>query len=412
MSYREQVSQWEQTVSTSLPHLSRPQAKVLALWSMTMIVVGSCGTTLVGAWLSCTVGGSEESWRQRLREWCYDARDKKGGQRSEVVVCSCFRPLLRWVLSWWADAGKPGQQQLALALDASTLSDRFTVLCISVLYRGCAIPVAWAIVPAWGKGAWKPIWLDLFDLLAESVPSDWTVIVLADRGLYARWLYQHLQRLGWHPFLRINQGGKARPLGSDSYHWLATFAPMPGYWWSGQVRCFTEASSRLDCTLVVCWDEVHEERWFIVTDLLPAQADIAWYAMRAWIECGFKDTKRGGWNWHHTKMTDPRRAERHWLVMAVATLWVISVGGEVDANLPVSSFETLPPTHIARRLSKQRARQRRISCFARGILTICAALVTGNPLPMGHLLAFSWPSSPPELSEEASKLSGTEKTYP
>jgi len=95
MSYREQVSQWEQTVSTSLPHLSRPQAKVLALWSMTMIVVGSCGTTLVGAWLSCTVGGSEESWRQRLREWCYDARDKKGGQRSEVVVCSCFRPLLR-----------------------------------------------------------------------------------------------------------------------------------------------------------------------------------------------------------------------------------------------------------------------------------------------------------------------------
>ena len=108
MSYRDQVSQWEQTVSSCMPQLSRPQAKVLALWSMTMIVVGSCGTTLVGAWLSCTVGGSEESWRQRLREWCYDARDKKGAQRSEVVVCSCFRPLLRWVLSWWVDAGKTG----------------------------------------------------------------------------------------------------------------------------------------------------------------------------------------------------------------------------------------------------------------------------------------------------------------
>ncbi len=100
------------------------------------------------------------------------------------LLCTTVAAL---VLSWWADAGKPGQQ-LALALDASTLSDRFTVLCISVLYRGCAIPVAWAIVPAWGKGAWKPIWLDLFDLLAESVPSDWTVLVLADRGLYARWL--------------------------------------------------------------------------------------------------------------------------------------------------------------------------------------------------------------------------------
>jgi hypothetical protein len=47
MSYRDQVSQWEQTVSSCMPHLSRPQAKVLALWSMTMIVVGSCGTTEV-----------------------------------------------------------------------------------------------------------------------------------------------------------------------------------------------------------------------------------------------------------------------------------------------------------------------------------------------------------------------------
>jgi hypothetical protein len=95
MSYRDQLCQWEQTVSTQMPHLSRPQAKVLALWSMTMIVIGRCGTTLVAAWLSSTVGGSEDAWRQRLREWCYDARDKKGGQRSEVVVCGCFGPLVR-----------------------------------------------------------------------------------------------------------------------------------------------------------------------------------------------------------------------------------------------------------------------------------------------------------------------------
>lgn len=95
MSYRDQLSQWEQTVSTQMPHLSGPQAKVLALWSMTMIVIGRCGTTFVAAWLSSTVGGSEDAWRQRLREWCYDAGDKKGVQRSEVVVCSCFGPLVR-----------------------------------------------------------------------------------------------------------------------------------------------------------------------------------------------------------------------------------------------------------------------------------------------------------------------------
>src|SRR5947199_6883737 len=118
--------------------------------------------------------------------------------------------------------------------------------------------------------------------------------------------------------------------------------------------------------------------------------------MRAWIECGFKDTKRGGWNWHHTKMTDPGRAERHWLVMAVATLWVVSVGGEIDAHLPASSLASLPPTHVARRLSTQRPRQRRRSCFAQGIIAISVALMSGAPLPMGQFLSFPWPCSPQE----------------
>jgi len=53
-----------------------------------------------------------------------------------------FAPLLRWVLRWWSS----DEQRLALAMDASNLGQRFTVLAVSVVYRGCAIPVAWAIV--------------------------------------------------------------------------------------------------------------------------------------------------------------------------------------------------------------------------------------------------------------------------
>lgn len=55
--------------------------------------------------------------------------------------------------------------------------------------------------------------------------------------------------------------------------------------------------------------------------------------MRSWIECLFQDAKRGGWKWHQTKMTDPTRAEGHWLAIALATLWLVSVGGEQDAML-------------------------------------------------------------------------------
>jgi hypothetical protein len=54
--------------------------------------------------------------------------------------------------------------------------------------------------------------------------------------------------------------------------------------------------------------------------------------------CLFKDGKRGGFCWHCTKITHPKRAERHWLAIAIATLWQVSVGGAVDANLPISSL--------------------------------------------------------------------------
>ncbi len=85
--------------------------------------------------------------------------------------------------SWWP-ADEP---RIVIALDASTLKKRFTVLCISVVYRGCAIPVAWKIVGAEEKGSWQPIWISLLSHLQASVPSTWTVLVLTDRGLYAPW---------------------------------------------------------------------------------------------------------------------------------------------------------------------------------------------------------------------------------
>lgn len=133
-----------------------------------------------------------------------------------------------------------------------------------------------------------------------------------------------------------------------------------------------------------------------MTDLPPEGADAAWYGMRSWIECGFKDSKRGGWQWQQTKMTDPERASRLWLALAVATLWVVSVGGEADATQPASSVAELPALHVARqRLRPQRcSRPRLLSCFRCGVLTILAALITGQDLPLGRFRPEPWPTRP------------------
>ena len=393
MSRDDGLSQWHSTVSTYLPQLTPAQAYVLALWSYGMVLARSCGITSVAALLAPLLACKESALRQRLREWCYDSQDKRGAKRQELDVTICFAPLVRWILAWWP----PTERRLVLAMDATTLGQRFTVLTISVVYRGCAIPVAWTVVAATRKGAWRPHWLALFDHLQGSVPADWTVLVLADRGLYARWLFQHISKRGWHPFLRLNLGGNVRPVGATTFRPLTTLVPHVGSTWCGRVTCFSSKESQLPCTLLARWDDGYAEPWLIVTDLAPQGAEAAWYGMRSWIEGGFKDLKRGGWQWHQTKMTDPARATRLWLALAVATLWVVSVGGEADASLPVSSLEDLPELHVARRRATVRARPRLLSCFRRGMLTILAALLQGQPLPLGRFLPEPWPTEPPAI---------------
>ena len=212
---------------------------------------------------------------------------------------------------------------------------------------------------------------------------------MALRGLYAKWLFEAITALGWHPLLRVNSQGTFRPEGW--YHWVpfTQLVPAVGRRWAGQGAAFQGKHTRLKCTLLGCWDAGHEEAWLMLTDLPPQAADACWYGLRAWIEQGFKRLKRGGWQWHYTRMEDPARAERLWLALALATWWLLSVGGEAEAALPV---ETLPPMPGAAR----RQGWRPIGVFRRGWSLIMAALLTHQPLPLARGAPEPWPIMPAE----------------
>jgi len=198
MTQQNQLSEWTATVSSELPHLSKPQAVVLAWWSFGIVMTRTCGRTTVAAFLALLVGHKASTVAQRLREWCDPIERKRGSKRQALDGSTCFAPLLAWLLRLWPTT------TLALAVDATTLSQRFVVLAISVVYRGCAIPVASTILPHYQRGQWRLHWLRMLRLLSHAVAPEMTVVVLADRGLYAGWLFRRIVRLGWHPFLRVN----------------------------------------------------------------------------------------------------------------------------------------------------------------------------------------------------------------
>jgi hypothetical protein len=370
--------QWTQRVATHFPALTPAQVANLAQYSFGAVVAHACGLSAVAGALATLLGQTVNTCRQRLREWYQEASAQSGCGRSEVDTAACFGPLLDWILATWST------RRLALALDPTTLADRWIVLTVAVVYRGCGVPVAWKILAADQRGSWNQHWRTLLEQLADRLGNDWTVTVLSDRGLESRELFTAITALGWHPLMRIKKAGHFRPSGWKQGGRATRLVPRVGTRWRGSGAAYT-GSATLSCTLLACWEAGHEEPWLILTDLAPTSADAVWYGWRCWIEQTFKVIKRGGWQWHKSRMEDASRVERLWVVLAVATLWLLEVGGEAEANiLP----ETMPE------VKKEAKGSRGRSVFRHGWQLILSALIGGQPLPRGRFVPEDWPAVP------------------
>jgi len=93
-------------------------------------------------------------------------------------------------------------------------------------------------------------------------------------------------------------------------------------------------------------------------------------------------------------MTQPARAARLWLAVAVATLWLLSVGGMAEETIPESTLLDVTATLADQRRQRRATRLRLVSIFRRGWITILVALLNQAPLPLGAFLPEPWPRMP------------------
>ena len=119
----------------------------------------------------------------------------------------------------------------------------------------------------------------------------------------------------------------------------------------------------------------------VLTDISPNISDPAWYSLRAWIEQGFRTNKRGGLQWQNTRMTDPDRAARIWLVLAVSLLWILSLGTKDDRNAQLEHLDipidnVFPPS----------PNRRHISVFRRGWIKFLISLIDDISLTFSTLI--------------------------
>lgn len=374
MSHREELKRLNAEVSRHLGHLNKSFIQVLSLYVLGMTLVKHAGQNQIAAVLVAFMGGNLGSMKQRLRELNYESAAKCGEKRQELVVKSCFAPLLAWVLTKFQSE----QRELVLAADATYLRDRFCILAVSVVVAKTAIPVAWHIQTAQAQGAWNPIWFELFELLATAIPQDWQVSILTDAGLYSKPFFQELaKRRNWHPLMRITASGLFQARGTKNWQSLQelVFRGMQPVCLEG--HCFK--GKPLYATLILRWDADYENPCLVLTNIAVQAVKHYVYALRYWIELGFKDIKRGFLHWEQTKMTCPKRAERLWLVMSISLLWLTSLG-ELAADLP--QWEAFVASKKGTRLSRPLL----------GWLLLFSALLKQQDLPFGYFKPYAWPS--------------------
>jgi hypothetical protein len=304
------------TLMQHLQHALTPTQLDRLHWLLfALIALGTLAQTRVCLYLAQLTSIAPNTWRQRLKRF----------RQQPFPEQTLFPALLRLVVEWLR------LPQVFLALDATTLGNRWTVLALGVVVHHHTIPIAWRVVRGNTKGAWLPLCEAMLALLRGALPKSMPVYVLTDRGLWSPELFGAIVRNGWHPLMRINAQGNFRPLWGRRARALASLCPARA---GQQVVIAGEAFRyRLRCTLVVFWGAGAQDVWYLLTDL-PARAVCgSWYGYRMWIEQGFRWLKRGCFGWHRCRVGSAVGMDWVWLVYALGCLLAAREGQLVGSEV-------------------------------------------------------------------------------
>lgn len=303
--------------------------------------------------LSLVIGGDTQasSRLRRLHRFLNNPR---------VSVEAYYRPFIVKVLQRWAN------QDVLVAIDTTSPKGKCAVCRIALVYRDRAIPLVWRSFETQSHSLSFSAYEPLLAIAAELLSDTRSVTLLGDRGFGNTQLMLWCRRRGWHFALRIKRSRKLK-LASGRPARLSDYAVAPGdcFGLSGVTLSGRDARRLGAIQIFVAQsDKPDAETWYIASDRPDGCAVIAAYAMRMSIEHSFRDDKSGGFDWEDSHLVEPEQVDRLLLVMAVATLYLVSLGVAIVED----GLRKLYDPHS----------QRGLSYFQIGLRVILATLAQGR----------------------------------
>jgi hypothetical protein len=248
----------------------------------------------------------------------------------------------------WVPSAIGSRKEVEIAMDWTDFdADNQSTIMLSLLTsHGRATPLVWLTVD---KGSLKDnrnryeyqvlVWL------AEALPADVKVLIVADRGFGDHKLYRVLtEELKFDYLIRFRGNIKVTAVDGE------TRAAIDWVGNGGRLRILRGAAVTAQdypVGAVVCVQAKDmKQPWCLATSLADEQAKILLkkYAKRWSIECSFRDTKdpHFGMGMAQIHVNSPERRDRLWLLsaLAVALLTLLGAAGEAlgfDKHLKAST---------------------------------------------------------------------------
>lgn len=283
------------------------------IWALVGLIVSE--TIHLSQWALFRPGAAKAASKERqLSRWLHNER---------IRPLLLYRPLIQQVLQEWTG------ETLYLALDTTQLWKRFVIVRLALVYRGRALPVAWVVCASGSATVALARYQRMLAQAAEVLPAESRVVLLADRGFFDVALLRLLGRLGWHFRLRIK---------SDLWIYRATkgrrkvsaLMPRPG-----QARFYRHVwvTARrfgpVHLALAYVQTTNGYEQWAILSDEPPGVVTLDEYGLRFDIEENFLDDKSAGFQLESSQIEDSMALSRLCLLLATATLYLVSTGTAV-----------------------------------------------------------------------------------
>jgi hypothetical protein len=253
-----------------------------------------------------------QSTVRRFRRWL---------DNDKIEVASLYGPLIAHALAQW------GNHVLYVALDTSLLWNTYCMIRMSVIYRGRAVPLVWAVLEHGSAQVSYNAYKELMDRATLLLPRPCKVVFLADRGFADTDLMAHLQRLGWHWRLRIKSNfwlyrpgrrpckiGRLSIAQGQACFWQAVWITAKRY---GPVY------------LAVARPRQGNEWWYVLSDEPTDVQTLQEYGLRFDIEENFLDDKSNGFELESSLIRSAPALSRLCFLVATATLYLVSQGIEV-----------------------------------------------------------------------------------